>query len=362
MKKIMAIATAAAIALALAGCGTSAPASSALSDADASVSSESAGASLASASSVIWTKTNDSKLAGREAGLDGFACPTDALELSVGKLEDDWAYCYTKGFAEGNSYADAAAIVVRKSKEAGDNTAELSEFTANWAALNDTTFAHQWDVDINDTSVTCYGNKEGTATKMIWNQNGYGYSVLALGQGETWADFGLNESDTKTLVEAVIKANANYKEAEEKIAGSSSAASTPAQDKDKGYNDVVKTAIANYGLGEYVRYSTYEDEYGNTIIEVVTRDTDGSEIISTLDEYGNLTESGYDETYYDSDLEYGYEDEESEDEDSELETDENTDETEEETTDETEDEVTDETEDEYTDETEGEYTDDSGVE
>ena len=308
MKKFLAIGAAVALAFALVGCASGSSASSAssesamsTSDTVISASSESASSSSASASSastVTWKEAKSAKQAAKKAGLDGFACPADGKELSIGKTgQGPWSFLYADGMAEADGGISAASVVIRKSKKTGDNTAELSDYTKEWADLEGMTYANEWTMNIGDIEVRCYGNEKGKASKMLWDQNGYGYSTLVLGQGDNWADFGIDQDDVSILVGAIIDANKSYDE--EKSASAESASAEPANeendDSTDNAEDYVNSLVWQNGLGELVSYQQYQDDNGNWILEVVTRGADGNEYTSTIGPDGNVIQGGGDD-------------------------------------------------------------------
>ena len=50
--------------------------------------------------------------------------------------------------------------------------------------------------------VTCFGNREGEATKTIWQSGDYYYSITAEGLGGD-EDFGLNADDLSSLINGI---------------------------------------------------------------------------------------------------------------------------------------------------------------
>ena len=320
MKKNVLTASAAAFALvvALAGCSSSsAPASSESSDMSASeasvaaseVSEEVSEESVSSsAPSVKWTEAKDAKAAAVGAGLDSFAVPEDDVKLSIGEAwAKDWTFRYTDGIAEADGYAAAATVIVREGAKAGDCTTPLSDYTLEgWSALEDLAYDESWMQEVEDIEVVCFGNKEGVASKMIWNQDQHGFSVQVLGQGDTWADFGIEEDDVEALVGAVIAANSDSddeassaaaakKEAEDDAEATEAAedegAAQQTQADDAG--DYVEQLVWQNGLGELVSYDQSQDANGNWVLEVVTRGADGNEYTSLIAADGSVLENGY---------------------------------------------------------------------
>ena len=273
--------------LALAGCASqSASSSSAASDSSTAASSSSSTAASSSSSSaastLTWTSASSADAAAQGAGLDGFTVPDAGTEISIGALQP-WSFSYAANMAEADGGAGAAAIVVRKALGSGDNTKDPSTYTANWSELSTMAFSNEWTVDIEGTQVNCYGNTKGQATKAIWKDGANSYSILALGQGDNWKDFGLAEDDITTLVKGTQNAAApqQTQQPTSSPASSQAAAPTPA------FN--VENAVFNYGLGDFVSY--YQNSDGTW--SVVTRGVDGNEYTSIFGADGSLISNGY---------------------------------------------------------------------
>ena len=299
------------LAFALAGCGSPAASSSSASSSEAvmDVSDQSITASEAaeeasdassdsvspssSAVSAIWSEAKDAKAAAVGAGLDSFAVPEDDVELSIGTVKSkDWKFYFTDGIAEADGYASAATVVVREGAKAGDCTAPLSDFIAGeWPALEGAEYDKAWTQKVGDVEVTCYGGQEGVASKMIWNEDQHGFSVQVLGQGDNWANFGIEEDDVEDLVQAVIDANSD---ADDKAKANKDAdKSNASQQGFENAEDYAEALVWQLGLGELVSYKQYQQEEGNWVLEVVTRGSDGNEYTSVIGADGSILESNY---------------------------------------------------------------------
>ena len=257
---VFALAAVLALSFALAGCSNSGP-------------EDGADMGDPAENMAAWTDADSAADAAKGAGIDELIVPEKGTKLSIGELTD-WTYCYTKDMAEADGGAGAATIAIRKSIGNGDNTGELSPVTADWSDLKTITYAHEWDMDISGTDVRCYGNVEGKAMKAIWAEGKYSYSILALGQGDTWKDFGLPADDITILVKGTQKAEAD----------------NASQEPEPGFD--VEQAVFDNGLGEFVDYYPVENEDGSLSWGVVTHDVNGDEVTTYFDNKGNVISGG----------------------------------------------------------------------
>ena len=63
-------------------------------------------------------------------------------------------------------------------------------------------YANTWTQNIKGLEVTCFGNREGDASKIIWQSGDYCYSITAEGLGGD-EDFGLNADDISSLINGI---------------------------------------------------------------------------------------------------------------------------------------------------------------
>jgi hypothetical protein len=190
MKKIsmtVAMALALALGFALAGCGGSQK-----------------GGMVKGTPDLEWTKVESAQEAATGAGIEAFGVPEKGTKLLIGEL-GPWEYRYAKELAEADGSAGAVSIVIRKGIGNGDNTGELSDFTANWGELKDMNYPKQWNIEADGTNVRCYGVVEGKALKVAWADGTNNYSILALGQGDKWQEPGLGADDIAVLVKGMKK-------------------------------------------------------------------------------------------------------------------------------------------------------------
>jgi len=232
-----------------------------------------------------WTEVSSAKKAAKKAGVKEFIVPEAGTKISIGEL-DDYEYYYAEDLAEADTYAAAAAIVFRKGVGTGDNTKELSEFTSDWSDLETLTYDNKWKANIDGTKVTCYGNEEGKASKVIWNDGTYSYSILILGQGDTWMDFGLEADDIATLVKGTKKQEAKKEEkpAQEEAAQEEG---DPRPEGDPGLD--FNQLVFDNGLGQY-EYTgeVFQGSDGHWYWPVYSRGADGALYASYFDVDGNL--------------------------------------------------------------------------
>jgi hypothetical protein len=97
-----------------------------------------------------------------------------------------------EGIAEVQLEFPASALTIRKGNpvEDGDISGDYNEY------------AYTWTQDIDGITVTCWGNREGDATKAIWSSGDMCFSMFAEGLGGD-QDFGLNAERMEALVSNV---------------------------------------------------------------------------------------------------------------------------------------------------------------
>lgn len=138
-----------------------------------------------------WMKADSAKEAGTAAGLDTFVVP-EGVKISLGTVEPE-SYRYMDGIAEASIPVGVVQMFIRK------GNAELEEGDISF---DSTEYAHEWTQEVEDGEVTCYGNREGEATKTIWAQGEYSYVLLAYGAGGD-DDYGLPAEDVVLLVNGI---------------------------------------------------------------------------------------------------------------------------------------------------------------
>ncbi|MBQ1407597.1 MAG: hypothetical protein IIY88_05640 [Eubacterium sp.] len=134
-----------------------------------------------------WTDVNSTDEAAEGAGLDMFRVPEEAT-ISLGDLIPT-AYRYMDGLAEVQIAFPAVDMTIRKGKEelGDDVSGDFNEYK------------YEWTQNIKGLEVTCFGNREGDATKTIYHMNGYSYSITAYGRGGD-DDYGISPDDINSIV------------------------------------------------------------------------------------------------------------------------------------------------------------------
>ena len=96
------------------------------------------------------------------------------------------------GIAEARLEYPASALTVRKGTyaEEGDISGDYTEY------------ANTWTEDVNGIEVTCFGNREGDASKSIWTVDDMYFSIVAEGLGGD-EDFGLNAERLTAMVSSI---------------------------------------------------------------------------------------------------------------------------------------------------------------
>jgi hypothetical protein len=132
------------------------------------------------------------KAAAEGAGVDGFSIPEGA-EISLGNVELTEAR-YMEGLAEAYVAFPAVDLTIRKGTSAvaedGDISGDYNEY------------ANTWTQNIKGLEVTCFGNREGEATKTIWSVDDMDYSITVQGLGGD-EDYGLSPDDLNSLINGI---------------------------------------------------------------------------------------------------------------------------------------------------------------
>lgn len=139
-----------------------------------------------------WSTADSLEAAAEGAGIDGFTC--EDPQLSLGEVAVD-EYRYMDGIAEIDASAAAVGLVIRKGR--ADAAPEEGDISGDYTA-----YAHVWTQNIKGLEVTCFGNRDGEASKTIWASDDYLYSICAYGLGGD-DDFGLSADDLNSLINSI---------------------------------------------------------------------------------------------------------------------------------------------------------------
>ena len=137
-----------------------------------------------------WSDVGSAEEAAKGAGIDSFVIAEDP-GLDLGELFERTYRCMD-GIAEARLEYPASALTVRKGTiaEEGDISGDYTEY------------ANTWTQDVNGIEVTCFGNREGDATKSIWTVDNMYFSIVAEGFGGD-QNFGLNAERLTAMVNSI---------------------------------------------------------------------------------------------------------------------------------------------------------------
>ena len=137
-----------------------------------------------------WSDVGSAEEAAKGAGIDSFVIAEDP-GLDLGQLFERTYRCMD-GIAEARLEYPASALTVRKGTiaEEGDISGDYTEY------------ANTWTQDVNGIEVTCFGNREGDATKSIWTVDNMYFSIVAEGFGGD-QNFGLNAERLTAMVNSI---------------------------------------------------------------------------------------------------------------------------------------------------------------
>lgn len=152
------------------------------------VSTEPAGTGLANP----WSDAETLDEAAEGAGLDGFTI--EGGEISLGTVEVSQAR-YMDGIAEAIIDFPASQLTIRKGLASA--AAEEGDISGDY-----NTYANTWTQNIKGLEVTCFGDKEDAAAKIIWQLDDTCFSINALALGGEEA-FGLSADDISSLINGI---------------------------------------------------------------------------------------------------------------------------------------------------------------
>ena len=139
-----------------------------------------------------WSEADTAEAASEGAGIETFDM-AEGMTISLGELNVE-KYRYMDGLVEAGVPAAAVEMFIRKGKaevaEDGDISGDYNEY------------ANTWEQNIKGLTVKCFGNREGEATKTIWQSGDYCYAILAYGAGGD-DDYGLSADDLNTIINGI---------------------------------------------------------------------------------------------------------------------------------------------------------------
>lgn len=141
-----------------------------------------------------WSTATSAEEAAQGAGVETFTTPV-GMETSLGLIDESWAtYSYMEGVAEAQFPVAAVECFARKGVASAAVDGDISG--------DYNVYKNTWTTEVNGNEITCFGNREGEATKSIWTSGDYCYSLLAMGAGGD-DDFGLSAEALEEFVGAI---------------------------------------------------------------------------------------------------------------------------------------------------------------
>ena len=141
-----------------------------------------------------WSEVGSAAEAAKGAGLEDFMIP-EGSEISLGAV-DVSAYRCMDGLAETVIDFPAVQMRIRKGLASAADVGE-GDISGDYGE-----YAKTWTQNIKGLEVTCFGNREGEATKTIWQLDDTYYSITVEGLGGD-TDFGLNADDLSSLINGI---------------------------------------------------------------------------------------------------------------------------------------------------------------
>ena len=193
-ESIAAAATAAAaestVAAATAAEAESTVAAATAAEAESTVAATSAAAEESAGLANPWSNVESAEEAAAGAGIDSFVIAENpGIDLGENYRR---TYRCMDGIAEAYLEYPASALTVRKG-----TLAEEGDISGDY-----TDYANTWTQDVNGIEVTCFGNREGDASKSIWTVGDMCFSIVAEGLGGD-EDFGLNADRLTEMVNSI---------------------------------------------------------------------------------------------------------------------------------------------------------------
>lgn len=139
-----------------------------------------------------WSVVDTADEAAEGAGVGYFMVPEDGTETTGGSVNWYGFECM-EGLAEANGSIGTADLTVRKGlkQDSEDVSGDYTEY------------AFSWTQETDDWEVSCFGNEEGKAMKIIWLSDNFSYSIMVRGQGDLYDTYGIDEEAVSALVAAI---------------------------------------------------------------------------------------------------------------------------------------------------------------
>ena len=158
--------------------------------AESTVAATSAAAEESAGLANPWSNVESAEEAAAGAGIDSFVIAENpGIDLGENYRR---TYRCMDGIAEAYLEYPASALTVRKG-----TLAEEGDISGDY-----TDYANTWTQDVNGIEVTCFGNREGDASKSIWTVGDMCFSIVAEGLGGD-EDFGLNADRLTEMVNSI---------------------------------------------------------------------------------------------------------------------------------------------------------------
>ena len=141
-----------------------------------------------------WSDVDTAEEAAEGAGLDSFMVPEGA-EISLGEVKVEQYRCMD-GIAEARIPIAAVDMTIRKGRADRADVAK-GDISGDYGE-----YKYEWTQNIKGLEVKCFGNREGEATKTIWQVDDTCYSITAFGAGGD-DDFGLSADDLNSLINGI---------------------------------------------------------------------------------------------------------------------------------------------------------------
>lgn len=133
-----------------------------------------------------WQSAASAEEAAAAVGMDTFEVP-NGVTIGLGEIQVE-SYHYQDNVVMANIPFPAVQMYVIK------GTPDREDVSEDYAE-----YVNTWTQDVDGQEVTCFGNREGEATKTIWTTDAASYAVTAYGLGGD-TDFGLSAEDVAAVV------------------------------------------------------------------------------------------------------------------------------------------------------------------